>query len=400
MKALILHSHAVFISTHRSHLKVVDYINRTETEFAPHEIPYDLIVIFNAGGNVSFEAVRWLSEHGVSIAHVNWDGKLIAQTLCPGPISGKLRLAQYRAYLDPKRRHEIASAFVETKVERSLDLLRFLRRFYPDVDVEAVLKETGTKTTHRPGNIRASIMTREARIAEAYWHEYAKVVNQLSPEFGFVSRQQSGVGGHNMSAGDPTNASLNYLYGVLEATMRVAIQKAGLDQDIGFLHEAQPGANPLVYDFMELFRWVCDLTLIEMLQRKKLRIENFTVKTDYRRWLRTDSASSLTQRLVENLNRKVKSGAGEMQLGTLLDNQVRTLVRCIESSSKGIAFIVPFSADVNYVDDAFKEKVLKLTPDERRLLGLRKNTIHYIKKNIAKNRPIRVYQKVRVKLLD
>jgi CRISP-associated protein Cas1 len=39
-----------------------------------------------------------------------------------------------------------------------------------------------------------------------------------------------------------------------------------LDPTIGFLHEPAASKTPLVYDFQELFRWLVDLSVLQLLE--------------------------------------------------------------------------------------------------------------------------------------
>lgn len=51
-----------------------------------------------------------------------------------------------------------------------------------------------------------------------------------------------------MNASDEINALLNYGYAILETEVRKAINNAGLDPTIGFLHELAESKIPLIYD--------------------------------------------------------------------------------------------------------------------------------------------------------
>jgi CRISPR/Cas system-associated endonuclease Cas1 len=138
MKPLLLTSKACFLAVRHHKLLFTDYISRTQAEFTARQLPFDSIIIYRAGGNVSFEAVRFLMQNGVPIVHLSWDGSQVAVTIPPGPISGELRIAQYQAFLDKNRRNQLAKAFVQEKVGKSIDLLRFLKKRYPMVELSAV----------------------------------------------------------------------------------------------------------------------------------------------------------------------------------------------------------------------------------------------------------------------
>jgi len=59
---------------------------------------------------------------------------------------------------------------------------------------------------------------------------------------------------------------LNYGYSLLEAECLRAINSVGLDAHVGFLHEMAAGKYSLAYDFQELFRFIVDLTVINLIE--------------------------------------------------------------------------------------------------------------------------------------
>jgi CRISP-associated protein Cas1 len=60
---------------------------------------------------------------------------------------------------------------------------------------------------------------------------------------------------------------LNYGYAILESEVRKGINAIGLDPTIGFLHELAQSKTPLVYDLQELFTWLVDLSILQLLER-------------------------------------------------------------------------------------------------------------------------------------
>ena len=109
-------------------------------EFYPHKISHDGIIIDGHTGNITFEAMRWLSKHNINLTLLNWNGQLLANVMPEQPKSGKLRIKQYQKYLDSIDRFEIALKMVQTKVEHSLNLLEELSRFYESVDFTKIRK--------------------------------------------------------------------------------------------------------------------------------------------------------------------------------------------------------------------------------------------------------------------
>ena len=71
-----------------------------------------------------------------------------------------------------------------------------------------------------------------------------------------------------MNASDPINAMLNYGYAILESLIRKTVNSIGLDPSIEFLHEIAPSKHPLVYGLQELFRYIVDYSVVEVLETK------------------------------------------------------------------------------------------------------------------------------------
>ena len=364
-----------------------DYIHRREEFFTARHLPFDCVVIYKAGGSVSFEAVRFLMQQRVPIIHLNWDGNQVAVTLPPGPISGELRLAQYRTYLDPKRRDLLARAVVREKVAKSLDLLRSFQRRYPEVS----LPEVESLLSH------PTPMGLEGKVAERYWVEFAKIIHATQPRLDYQGRKQ---GSNNMGACDPVNALLNYGYGILEAKVRVALHLAGLDIDIGFLHVPQPGATPLVYDVMELFRWIVDLTIIELVEDRKVKPEDFETTVDYKVRVKEDAGHRVVERLSQNFKHTVHVGRQNVQYDTVLDRDVRQLARFFLGDTKNVNFSCPFSACDSKVDAELVRRLLTMDVKERKERGISKTTYHYIRKHAIAGEPFRLYGKIREKVLS
>ena len=89
-----------------------------------------------------------------------------------------------------------------------------------------------------------------------------------------------------MNASDEINAMLNYGYAVLESWVRKYICAVGLDQSIGFAPHAVSN-TPLVYDLLELYRWIVDLSVLQLLEDKKLKKSDFIVTENYHIRLRS-----------------------------------------------------------------------------------------------------------------
>ena len=74
---------------------------------------------------------------------------------------------------------------------------------------------------------------------------------------------------------------LNYGYAILESEVKKDLNSIGLDPSISFLHELSNSRASLVYDIQELYRWLVDLSVIQLLEEKKLKKADFIVTENY-----------------------------------------------------------------------------------------------------------------------
>jgi CRISPR-associated protein Cas1 len=69
---------------------------------------------------------------------------------------------------------------------------------------------------------------------------------------------------------------LSFLYGLLRGECAAALEGAGLDPQVGFLHALRPGRPALALDLMEEFRpIVADRLALRLINRRQLRVEHF-----------------------------------------------------------------------------------------------------------------------------
>ena len=83
----------------------------------------------------------------------------------------------------------------------------------------------------------------------------------------------------------------------------------------------------------------------------------------------------------------------------MYDN-VSQLAQYIAEKKKTIEFIVPY-VEINLDDNLLiREKILPMSPEERKKLGINKSTLWYLKKNITSKDKIKIYDKVLQKMKD
>ena len=89
------------------------------------------------------------------------------------------------------------------------------------------------------------------------------------------TRRGSEITGNPRLATDPANASLNYLYALLEAEATIACHALGLDPGLGVLHADTPSRDSLALDVMEPARPSVDRYVLDLLRNHVFRARDF-----------------------------------------------------------------------------------------------------------------------------
>ena len=236
-------------------------------------------------------------------------------------------------------------------------------------------------------------MLYEALMANIFWEQIAKVFKQVAPDFNFQSRKNKSFF-HNTNASDEINALLNYGYAILEANIRGSINSVGLDPCIGFLHEADSSKMPLCYDFQEPLRWLVDLSVLRLLEEKVLKKSYFIVTENFHIRLRENTAKMLIEKLRVNFNATTPHRSVNYKNQVLIFENLRAFSNHLQGKSSDLTFTLP-EIKLKRTDTAdLKEEILKITPEERKKLGINKSTLWYMQKNIREGKKVKIYNKI------
>ncbi len=330
---------------------------------------------------------------------LNWNGNLLSVTLPKEPVSSKLRLKQYEIYHDEKRRYSIAYLIVKEKIKQSINLLNELSKYYNTVDISKTESESKREAMFKLESTYdyRNLMMYEGRIADIYWSQILKVFNKLYPESNFVSRNNN-LNPHNRNASDEVNALLNYGYAILESEVRKDLNSIGLDPSISFLHELRDGRDSLVYDVQELYRWLVDLSVIQLLEEKKLKKSDFIVTENYNIRLRETTAKALIEKIRLNFNARAFYNGKYYSYQNILYENVRVLANYIIGKSNKLRFNIPEFEIKREDNTEIRNKILNIKPQDRKRLGINKSTLWYIQKHIKEGKRIKVYGKVMGKI--
>ena len=399
MNPLLISGFGTSIYVDKRKLIIYNRLDEGKLEFYPHQIDHDSIIVDGHTGNITFDAIRWLMKHDINLKILNWNGNLLGTTLPKEPKNGRLRVMQYQAYLDPKRRFAIASKIVEAKIAHSKNLLAQLAHYYKEVSMSNVTNafRAGDNFENCVSAVDV-LLNYEGRIATIYLGLMTRVFNRLHPEFNFVKRGTKSYS-WNMNASDEVNALLNYGYAILESEIRKDINAVGLDPSVGFLHELAQSKTPLVYDLQELYRWLVDLSVLQLLEEKKLKKSDFIVTENYHIRLKPATTKLLIEKIRLNFNRaaKCKAGKNHTYQSILLDN-VQQLANHILGKRAELQVNVPsFKIQRNDVLEV-RQRILTMTPAERKRRGINKSTLWYQKRQLGQGKSVKIYGKALSKI--
>jgi len=383
----------------RSDLHIVDggegFRRRPDTYcFRPRQIPHDSIIIDGHSGYISLQAFHWLSRNKVPVFILNYDGSLISSVLPPMPVKADLRAAQIYASNDVRKRFTIAHAIVKAKIQRSLDVLRWL---HDRCDIHDKISKTEKEAialskARTIGDLRMV----EGRVAQRYWEAFQSVIPECFDFRGRLIRS-----GRANAASDPINLTLNYAYSVLEGECRQAINTIGLEPSVGFLHEfsGSQTKQSLVYDLQEPYRWLADVSVIEAFDSGILDLPDFYFTgDDYEYHFDVEARRRLIDRLRGKFSSGIRYNGRVLKWGTVIEQKTMELARYLIGRCGLLDFSEP-SPELERPDSVeLRRRILTVSQSEARALGLAKSTLHYLRRKAESNRAFKLTEKTVEKL--
>jgi CRISPR/Cas system-associated endonuclease Cas1 len=260
-----------------------------------------VIVCGDAGGYISFDALRWLRDTGVAFSQLDWNGSVIA-TSPSVPDVPALRRAQALTCsgVIPEAMGAIVREILAVKLTGQARVARVLGSFQGIDSKQSAASDTiaGLAAALRREVDPARILTFEAPAAALYWQLWKDVPirfarrnpqrlgpggrwqpGRLDPWLVFGSRA-SLLTGQPYRASTPGNAVLNWLYAICQSELTIALRNAGIDPGIGMFHVDMPNRPSLALDAIEALRPYVDLWLFGYLVKSAFANRDFTELRD------------------------------------------------------------------------------------------------------------------------
>src|SRR2546428_4448096 len=268
------------------------------------QMPYEKIVI-SGKGYISTDALALLNENNRNVILVNSQGKPVSQMsgLMDSMTASRYRMGQYDTFRDPEKCKYLTKQFLKAKLESQIKFLEWLDRDDSKETVNSLCKYLDEI------ELSTEFSKIEAKAGQVYFRYYATL---FDPRHKFESRNNSSIRITHRRASDPINALLNYGYAVLAGEIYKFINGIGLDAYFGFNHRSHTGFQPLVYDFIEPFRWLVEKAVYHVANtddwRHKLLFKDYVWTKDGRVVLSDRIKENFLERLERELQKEREYG--------------------------------------------------------------------------------------------
>jgi CRISPR-associated protein Cas1 len=217
------------------------------------------------------------AEIGIAITYFSEHGRFLARV--EGPVSGNvlLRRIQYRWTDDNSRRDSIIKSVVAGKVLNQRTVLARALRDHGENMAEPARVALEGAVERLVAIVRRLEKPSGGEVLRGFEGEaglvYFSVLDHLvlgeRPLFTFSGRSRR-------PPLDAVNALLSFVYSLLTADVRGALEGVGLDPAVGFLHTDRPGRPSLALDLVEEFRpFFADRLVFSMINRRQLGSRDF-----------------------------------------------------------------------------------------------------------------------------
>jgi CRISPR-associated protein Cas1 len=120
---------------------------------------------------------------------------------------------------------------------------------------------------------------------------------------------------------------------------------------------------------------------------------------DYRYRFDPEAKRRFLRLLSERFNSGVRYESRALRWDTVIERKAVQLGQCLAGRTRQVDFCDP-PPNLRAKDDSdLRKRVLGLSQSNAQRIGIRKSTLHYLRKNAQKQRPLEVYQKLRERLM-
>jgi CRISP-associated protein Cas1 len=214
------------------------------------------------------------AENNVGLTYATENGWFLGRFT--GRINGNvlLRRKQFRMADSDTESVNIAKMVISGKLANSRNVLHRVTRDHPESINIISFEESIGKINNRLKSIQSAVSLDELRGYEgegalAYFSVFDQMILHQKEHFYFHERSRR-------PPLDNVNAMLSFVYTLLMHEVTTALETAGLDPCVGFLHRDRPGRSSLALDLMEEFRpYLADRLVLSLVNRKQVNSKGF-----------------------------------------------------------------------------------------------------------------------------
>lgn len=270
----------LYVTTPDSYLHLDNDTLRVEVEHDTRlRVPLHHLGAIVCLGNIrlSTPLMHRAADEGIALVMLDSHGRFKARL--EGPVSGNvlLRSAQFDRSRDPLFALDVARNMVAGKIRNSRQiLLRGARESKDDTEAGQISRAAGDLAAALRALPTASDLDMLRGLEGEAARQYFAALNLLVRA---DAREHFRMDGRTRRPPrDRFNAVLSFLYSMLMNDCRSALEAAGLDPQVGFLHALRPGRAALALDLMEEFRHLADRLALTLINRGQLGAGDFACR--------------------------------------------------------------------------------------------------------------------------
>lgn len=311
----------------------VDVERETRLRVPLHHLT-SVVCLGNVG--LSTPLMHRLADDGIALVFLDEHGRFKARL--EGPVSGNvlLRQAQHARAADTGFALETARAFVAGKIKNARHvLLRAARESKSEAEARELARAGDDLAAALRGLAQATTLDElrgsEGDAARRYFERMTLLMRaEVREHFKMDGRTRR-------PPRDAFNALISFLYSMWMNDCRSALEAAGLDPQVGYLHALRPGRAALALDLMEEFRPLAERLALTLINRGQVNARDFDRREGGAVLLHGDARRAVVvayqERKKEELTHPLL--AQPIALGLVPLVQARLLARCIRGETEG-----------------------------------------------------------------
>lgn len=253
---------------------IVVSVNQEEAFRIP-AINIEGIVTFGYMG-VSPGVMKLCSDNGISLTFLTSYGRFISRV--QGATKGNvlLRKQQYRLSDDNAWSLHVSRLIIGGKIQNYRNILRrYIRDYGNNENINrAVQILEHAKRDALDAQNKSMLIGYEGMASNAYFEVLPVLILNQKSDFPFNGRNRR-------PPKDAVNAMLSFVYTLIANDVSAALETAGLDPYVGFLHALRPGRTSLALDMMEELRaYLGDRFVLSLINKRQVTVKDFMFQGD------------------------------------------------------------------------------------------------------------------------